>query len=92
LFTLREQFQAAFERWHSEGCLPCQNAGLSGFQIEQGSTRGAAGGGGFGKPFEELTGTSIFTLVEGKDCLLQDRRHLLRKRLADVTAECAAHQ
>src|SRR5690242_11219666 len=91
LFALQQQCQTTSERGHSKRGLACQNAGLPGLQIKYRRARSAASGGGFCESFEEFTRPSILAFVKGKDCLLQNRRDLLRKRLANVTAKRAAH-
>ena len=91
LTALGQQLESAFQGGDSQMRLSGQDTGAAGLQVKDRSARPTATICCLGKSLEELAGPSIFPFVKGKIRLLQNRRNILGKRLADVTAECAAH-
>jgi hypothetical protein len=71
--------------------LPCKETGAPGLEIKGRGTRSTASISRFRNSLEELAGASVFTLVEGKICFLQNGRDFLGEGLPYVTAEYAPH-
>jgi hypothetical protein len=88
---LTKQFECALEGWHSQRCLPGQDASASGLKIKEGSAWSTASRSGLRELLKELASASILALIEGEVSFLQNRRDILRQRLTDVTTEGAAH-
>jgi hypothetical protein len=89
--ALGEQFESQLDGRHPQSDLSCQKPGAARLKIKERSARPAASGRSLGNLLEELTRSSIFPFVESEVRLLQNGRDLLGERLADVTAEQAAH-
>jgi hypothetical protein len=88
---LTKQFECALEGWHSQRCLPGQDASASGLKVEEGGARSTARRSRLRELLKELASAPILAFVEGEVSFLQNRRDILRQRLTDVTTEGAAH-
>ena len=72
--ALREKFEPAFDRRHSQQSLSRKDSGAPGLQMKERGARSAARIRAAGDQFEEFGRASIFPFIEGEIGLPQDGR------------------